>query len=347
MHIRYRLDHPIPLDVRFTVHDITVLLGLSGAGKTTLLKALAGLLPGAGEPFGGLAPQHRPVGYVPQDYGLFPHLKAWENVAFPLPRGSAQRKQAQVLLDRMGVGDLANRYPEDLSGGQQQRVALARALARQPQLLLLDEPTSALDPVTRDDVFGELLMEVRRLALPTLVVTHDPHLAVMADWMAVMADGRIKQEDTPHNIFIAPASADVARLVGVRNLLAGDVIDRTEDIVTIAIGSQPLKAKAGASWRPGMAAGIAIRSEDILLYPIRQAGLSAFHPSLNALPVTLSFVREEGIGLRIGATAPFPLDIHMPKVIFPGWHPGDSAIAVVKPEDIHLLSDIADDRPVS
>lgn len=334
MQIDYRLDRPIPLDLRFEVRGVTAVLGLSGAGKTTLLKALAGLLPATGEPFGGLRPQHRPVGYVPQDYGLFPHLKAWENVAFPLPRGPAGRQRAQALLERMGVGGLGERYPADLSGGQQQRVALARALARQPQLLLLDEPTSALDPATRDDVFGEVLIEVRRLGLPTLVVTHDPHLAIMADWMAVLAEGCVRQEGTPRTVFMRPSSVGIARLVGIRNLLKGTVKDRNGDQVIFSMGGFSLLAQAAPAWQPGMTAYAAIRSEDIGLQECSVSGSLAARP--NVFPLTLADVREEGLGLRIAAGDPLALDIHLPKVGQVFWQAGDPAFALVEPADIHL-----------
>src|SRR5260370_25710084 len=150
MRIDYRIDYPVRVDVVFEVEGFTILLGQSGEGKTALLRALAGLLPAQGEPFGGLPPQHRQVGYLPQGYALFPHLRAWENVAFGLPRGQQRRTQAQDLLSRVGLMELAEHYAPALSGGQQQRVALARALARTPQLLLLDAPSSALDAGTRD-----------------------------------------------------------------------------------------------------------------------------------------------------------------------------------------------------
>jgi molybdate/tungstate transport system ATP-binding protein len=139
------------------------------------------------------------------------------------------------LLTRVGIEALADRYPDALSGGQQQRVALARALAREPQLLLLDEPTSALDPATRDIILAELVAEIRRLGLPTLAVTHDPHLAVVADWMALMVGHRIVQEGTPRQVFGAPVNAEVARLVGFRNLLAGTTVSRTDLWATVTV----------------------------------------------------------------------------------------------------------------
>jgi molybdate/tungstate transport system ATP-binding protein len=201
-----------------------VLLGQSGEGKTTLLRAIAGLLRAQGEPFGGLLPQQRAVGYLPQGYALFPHLRAWENVAFALPRGPQRRTQAQELLARVRLVDVGDHYPSALSGGQQQRVALARALARKPQLLLLDEPSSALDAATRDDIMAELISEMHELGLSTLAVSHDPHLAALADRMAVMSGRRIVQQGTPTEVLSRPGSAAVARLLGYRNLFTARVL---------------------------------------------------------------------------------------------------------------------------
>lgn len=223
MRIDYRIDQPIQLQVSFEVEGFTILLGQSGEGKTTLLRALAGLLPAQGEPFGGLLPQHRAVGYLPQGYALFPYLRAWENVAFALTRGPQRYAQALELLARVGLISVAERYPAALSGGQQQRVALARALARKPQLLLLDEPSSALDAATRDEVMAELISEIHEFGVPALAVSHDPHLAALADRVAVMSGRHIVQQGTPAEVLSRPASAAVARLLGHRNLFTARV----------------------------------------------------------------------------------------------------------------------------
>jgi ABC-type Fe3+/spermidine/putrescine transport system ATPase subunit len=229
MRIDYRVEYPVRLQASFDVEGFTVLLGQSGEGKTTLLRAIAGLLPAQGEPFGGLLPQQRAVGYLPQGYALFPHLRAWENVAFALPRGPQRRTQAQVLLSRVRLVDVGNHYPSALSGGQQQRVALARALARKPQLLLLDEPSSALDAATRDDIMAELISEMQELGLPTLAVSHDPHLAALADRMVVMSGRRIVQQGSPDEVLSRPGSAAVAGLLGYRNLFAARVLGHEID----------------------------------------------------------------------------------------------------------------------
>ena len=233
MRIDYSIDHAVQLEVNFEVEGFTILLGQSGEGKTTLLRAVAGLLPARGEPFGGLLPQQRAVGYLPQGYALFPHLRAWENVAFALPRGPQRRPQALELLARVRLVDVAERYPPALSGGQQQRVALARALARKPQLLLLDEPSSALDAATRDEVMAELISEMHEFGLPALAVSHDPHLAALADRVAVMSGRRIVQQGTPAEVLSRPGSPAVARLLGHRNLFTARVVGHENSSTTL------------------------------------------------------------------------------------------------------------------
>ncbi len=220
MRVDYRIARPIALAAGFDVEGFTVLLGASGEGKSLLLRAIAGLIPAQGEPFDGLPPQHRAVGYLPQGHALFPHLNAWQNVAFALA-GPRRRDEALQWLERVGLAELAERLPAQLSGGQQQRVALARALARKPQLLLLDEPTSALDPVTRDDVLAELIAEVHAAGIPALAVSHDPALAAVADRLVLLHQRRIVQAGTPAEVHAQPASAAVARLLGLRNVFRG------------------------------------------------------------------------------------------------------------------------------
>ena len=222
MLIDYRIDHPVALSASFEVEGFTVLLGASGEGKSLLLRAIAGLLPARGEPFDGLPPQQRAVGYLPQGHALFPHLNAWQNVAFTL-RGADRRRRAIEWLERVGLAVLAERRPAQLSGGQQQRVALARALARRPQLLLLDEPTSALDPATRDDVLAELIAEVHAAGIPALAVSHDPALAAVADRLVLMHDRRIVQAGSPMEVHAQPSSGAVARLLGMRNVFRGRI----------------------------------------------------------------------------------------------------------------------------
>ncbi|GIG23731.1 ABC transporter ATP-binding protein [Cellulomonas chitinilytica] len=224
--------------VRVEPGQVVAVLGPNGAGKSTLLSAVAGLTPvSAGrilldgqvlddaESGAFLDAPHRPVGFVFQNYRLFPHLSVRDNVAFsPRARGagrSQSRAAAEQWLDRLGLAELSDRRPSDLSGGQAQRVALARALAGEPTLLLLDEPLSALDARTRLDVQAELRRHLSSFAGPSLVVTHDPLEALLlADRLMVLEDGRVVQEGTPAEVARRPATEYVAKLVGL-NLYTG------------------------------------------------------------------------------------------------------------------------------
>ncbi|MCK9188619.1 ABC transporter ATP-binding protein [Acidithiobacillus sp.] len=335
MEIRYLLEKPVTLDIQMGVRDFTVLLGHSGEGKTMLLKAIAGLIPARGHPFGDLAAEQRPIGYLPQGYALFPHLRAWENVAFPLPRGAGRRAQAMDLLTRVGLVDLAERYPAALSGGQRQRVALARALARRPKLLLLDEPTSALDMATRDEILDELIREVHEFGVPVLAVSHDPHLAMRADHMAVLLDGRVAQEGSPRAVFARPATTGVARLLGFRNFLAGRIeeIERAGMVVAGAKADWRLRTGLQHGMRPGMAVTVAIRSEDIV--PDHTPDGSA----PNALKLRVLSLREEGVALRVRMEGALSLDMLLPRLQCEGRSlaPGTELWVQVVPEHVHVM----------
>ncbi len=253
------LTRPVAVRARFTVQGFTALLGASGAGKSSLLKALAGLLPAAGTPFAGLPAERRPVGYLPQAAALFPHLSVWRNVAYGLDGArDARRAAALAWLDRLGLGDLADRSPHQLSGGQQQRVALLRALARRPALLLLDEPTSALDAANREASLAEVRGQLRALNIPALVATHEPMLAAQADRVAVLHGGRIVQEGPPAALFAAPADPDAAALLGWRNVFAATVLGDDGHGGLLAAWEQAgcmLRLPA----RPGLGVGRAVR----------------------------------------------------------------------------------------
>ena len=236
-----RVDRgPFTLDATLTVPPGTVLalLGPNGAGKSTALRALAGLVPLDGGSIGlagrwldrpadgtFTAVADREVGMVFQDYLLFPHLGALDNIAFG-PRAAGipkvrARRLAYEWLDRMGLADHAHSRPAELSGGQAQRVALARALITSPRLLLLDEPLSALDAGTRMQVRSDLRQHLADYGGSTVVVTHDPLDAmVLADQLVVLEHGRVVQQGRPGEVARAPRTDYVARLVGL-NLYRG------------------------------------------------------------------------------------------------------------------------------
>jgi molybdate transport system ATP-binding protein len=234
----------LEVDIAVASGELVVLLGPNGAGKTTLLRALAGLVPLRGgrveldgvvlEDVGArerVPTERRPIGFVFQDYLLFPHLSAMENVAFGLrargvPRAQA-RSRAGAWLERVGLGDRARSRPRSLSGGQAQRVALARAMVSDPRLLLLDEPLAALDAATRSEVRRDLRRHLASFDGTRLLVTHDPLEAMtMADRLVVLEQGRVTQTGTPAEVSGQPRSRYIAELVGM-NLLSGHAIGHT------------------------------------------------------------------------------------------------------------------------
>ena len=218
--------------------EILALLGPSGCGKSTLLRLVAGLeaiqrgsiaiggRPVSAAPGLNLPPERRDVGFLFQDYALFPHLSAADNVGFGLQHlaEAERRKRVGEVLERVGVSALAGAYPHTLSGGQQQRIALARALAPSPGMLLLDEPLSGLDARLRHGLADTLLAVLRETRTTAVVVTHDPEEAMyVADRIGVMRDGRLMQFGAPAAVYDHPENSFVANFLSDSNRLTGTV----------------------------------------------------------------------------------------------------------------------------
>jgi len=226
--------------------ELVTLLGPSGCGKTTLLKLVGGYLaPASGRiairdrDVTTLPPENRNAGMVFQNYALFPHLSARDNIAFGLdarrlPRPERDRK-VNAMLERIGLTSAeAARRPDALSGGQQQRVALARALVIEPDVLLLDEPFANLDRHLRDQLRGELRSLQRETGVATILVTHDQEEALaISDRLGVMQAGTILQMGTPHEVYRRPRTPVVARFLGTANLFDGKLAGRANGLVMI------------------------------------------------------------------------------------------------------------------
>jgi iron(III) transport system ATP-binding protein len=256
--------------------EILALLGPSGCGKTTFLRLVAGFeraesgtIELAGRPVVGdrlfVAPERRRVGFVFQDYALFPHLSVTGNVGFGVDRESRAERVASTL-SLVGLGGLGDRYPHELSGGQQQRVALARALAPGPAIVLLDEPFSNLDADLRERVRGEVRSILRTTGTSSVFVTHDQEEAFdIADRIAVMNDGRIEQLGRPEEIYHTPETRFVADFVGDADFLPAEV---TADELVTELGAYPMN---GVDVEPGPVE-IMLRPEDIRLVRTRDRG---------------------------------------------------------------------------
>jgi molybdopterin-binding protein len=276
--------HLRQIDLEITAGEYFVILGPTGAGKTVLLETIAGLhqprdgsILIGGEDVTTLPPERRGLGFVYQDYALFPHLDVAENVAFGLRLHRMSRAAVTERVAEMSrllaIDHLFHRRPDTLSGGEQQRVALARALVVQPRLLLLDEPLGALDPETRESLQRELARLHRELGTTTIHVTHDFEEAIaLGERIAVLNDGQVVQVGPPEAIFRRPATEFVARFVGVRNVLRGEVqpghdpLFRCEGLEIAVVTN--LAGPAHASIRP----------EDILLSrePLRSSARNCF-----------------------------------------------------------------------
>ena len=230
-------------------NDLVVLFGPSGCGKSMTLRTIAGLTrPDRGvirigdtvvfnsDEHIDIEPQHRGVGYVVQDLALFPHMSAYDNIAFSLNRWKRDGRHARVmsLLETLDLLGLEDRRPGQLSGGQQQRVALARALAAEPRLLLLDEPFTGLDQELRTVLRREVVQLRRRLGLTAVFVTHDlPEVYALAERVVVMDGGVVLQQGTLGDVMRRPASKRVAELTEVRNIIPGEVVAFAEGVSVV------------------------------------------------------------------------------------------------------------------
>ncbi len=260
--------------------EIACLLGPSGCGKTTLLRLVAGLtslqsgrisLDGnvVAEPARGIEapPEKRNVGFMFQDYALFPHLDIFHNITFGVSRPSPEKlAEIQRAMIQMDIVELTNAYPHTLSGGQQQRVALLRALAPAPRLLLLDEPFSGLDINLRTQVREDMLGLIKQTGVTTLMVTHDPQEAMyMADYILFMREGRVEQSGSPREMYQFPATEFAARFIGQTNILQGIILSPSYDEVMTTIGPVPCLSMRDLEF--GTDAFISIRPESFEIDP--------------------------------------------------------------------------------
>jgi putrescine transport system ATP-binding protein len=266
-------------DVSLTVYkgEIFGLLGGSGCGKSTLLRIMAGFeKPTKGKIFlenqdiTNLPPYQRPINMMFQSYALFPHLSVWENVAFGLKRDGLPKDEIAARVDAMltlaQLNKYAQRKPHQLSGGQQQRVALVRSLAKQPKLLLLDEPLGALDKKLRETTQLELVNIIEKVGVTCVLVTHDQEEAMtMCSRIAVMSEGYFQQIGAPDEIYETPNSRSVADFIGNVNMFEGKVVVDEPDHVVVKCDECTHYVGHGITGNLGMAVGVALRPEKIIL----------------------------------------------------------------------------------
>ena len=323
------------VDLEIRTGEVHCLLGPSGSGKSTLLRLVAGLehlqsgsirigdreVAGHGR---HIKPEDRAVGFVFQDYALFPHLNVLKNVVFGMPKAdpASRRGSALRLLEQVGMADYASAMPHTLSGGQQQRVALARALARQPEIMLLDEPFSGLDSRLREEVRDVTLGILQQTNVATLMVTHDPREAMVAgDRISLIREGRIVQSGTPEEVYHRSTSAEVAETFGPINRISGTVEHGGVD--------SPL-GRMSTDLPEGLAVELLIRPESLHLEPLG--------PEDNAKQVAaevISTTEEAGVQ-SVGLSIEGRLKLQALALAQSPWQVGDQIAVSLDPQEVMI-----------
>lgn len=334
---------------------VVVLFGPSGSGKTTVLRLVAGLetLQGGGIRYGDetwslpgriqTSPQQRGIGYLVQDYALFPHLSVAGNIAYGLGRLPRPRRRERTLevARRLGIERLLERRPRELSGGEKQRVALARTVAPWPRILMLDEPFAALDVPTREEVRGWVGRVIRDLGVPAIVVTHDWIDALtLGDRMIVMSEGRILQQGTPREVLTRPVDREVARIAGVDTIVPGELAGRDHGAASLDVGRCQVRAvdpggDATAFW-------VCIRGEDVTLET--GSPQSTTTSARNRLEGSVAEVSQRGPLVRVTVDVGFPLVslVTREAALDLDLRGGRRVTSVFKASVVHL---VARDRP--
>ena len=337
--VRYGNNRAVE-NVSLTVNggEFVSLLGPSGCGKTTLLRLIAGFLrPDDGRilcddrDITAQAPYERRFGVVFQNYALFPHMTAAENVGYGLkvakvPRSEMGTRVSRVL-DKVGLSHVGERYPAQLSGGMQQRVALARALVIEPAILLLDEPLSALDKNMREEMQVELRLLQQNVGVTTVFVIHDQEEALtLSDRVAVMQGGRILQVGPPRDVYMHPQSQFVSTFLGTTNLLPGRVRTVSNDRVDVAVEGHFLTATGQAA--VGSDVTVAVRPEHVMISS-DAAGIPGTVQDVlfQGHRLIVIFVTREGKEVRAFAPASFSLSR------------GQAAYATWTPDSARILAD--------
>ncbi len=310
------------IDMTIGSGEFFSLLGASGCGKTTLLRMLAGFeSPTAGEIYiddvsmAEVAPHHRPTNMVFQNYAIFPHLDVRRNIAYGLRVLRLSKAEVERRVDEMleivklpGFGE---RRSNELSGGQRQRVALARALIKRPKVLLLDEPLGALDKKLREEMQLELRDLQQSLGITFIFVTHDQEEAMtLSDRIAVMANGKVLQTDTPEKLYEAPSSREVGAFIGTMNFLRGRIAALEPEAIVVEAGAAGTFRVAGSG--RGRAVGdpvlVGIRPEKLSVSETRPAeGANAIRGRYATMSYfgdrSHYFVEVEGLDQRISVAS--------------------------------------------
>ncbi|MFP4655253.1 MAG: ATP-binding cassette domain-containing protein [Methanohalobium sp.] len=320
-----------------------VLLGPTGAGKTLVLELMAGFYqPDEGNiSFNGkyiddLPPEKRNIGFVYQNYSLFPHMNVEKNIGFGARmRGIKDAKKVREIAEYLNISHILHRNPITLSGGEQQRVALARALIINPDILLLDEPLSALDPRTQDET-RKILKKVHDDTGVTVVhVTHDQTEArVLADRIGIMMDGRLMQKGAPDEIFNKPSDNKVADFVGVENIFKGTVITNNEGVISLDVDGSSIYAIS--DYEVGETVYGCLRPENVTISktPAKSSARNTFKATVVEMELMGVLLRiklkiSQGFMINSLITRQSATDLDL--------KPGDGVIVSFKATSIHII----------
>jgi molybdate transport system ATP-binding protein len=353
----------------------TVLFGPSGAGKTTVLRCIAGLdIPQRGvirfndtlwldtDKNYSLPAQNRKIGYLFQEHALFPHLTVQENIIYNLSGLSKTEKTRKLkdMLHLFKIEEIKDRKPVKLSGGEKQRVALARTLIREPRMLLLDEPFSSLDIPTRERLRREIRAMLKDFKIPVILVTHDRIEAItLGDRMAVMSNGAIQQVGSVHEVFSRPVNPDVAKVVGMENVMSGKIVGNKDGLLLVRVGIPtqsvgtsrelvavaPATAAQGFSLELGEDVVVCIRAEEIILElaPVgfKQGKGSPLQSSArNRLSAKVTGISQEGVMVRVFLDCGFPLVALITRLSCNelSLSEGSDVLVSIKAPSIHIMS---------
>jgi molybdate transport system ATP-binding protein len=346
--------HALTVDVTMKVSGgVTVLFGSSGAGKTSILRAIAGVVtPDEGRISLGekvffdsiagisLPMQQRRIGYVFQNHTLFPHMTAEQNALYGAKADSRRlaRERVRALFEMLAIRNTADRFPHQLSGGEQQRIALARALATDPMLMLMDEPLSAVDVATRSRLLEEISAIQKQSGIPFLYVTHNPSEAVrLGDNMLVIDQGKVVQEGAPLEIFNAPKTAPVARVIGTENVFVGKIArHHSEDGIT-EVDTGPVRIEIPYNGMPiGSRVTVGVRSEDIIISRERLTQTSARNVLAGTIRSIITdldkveIIANCGIDLKVSVTRAAVRELHL--------EVGSKIYLLIKARAVHVLA---------
>ena len=333
------------IDLSLSRGEHLFVIGPSGSGKTLLLETIAGIHGDAsgkilimGRDMAGLLPEERGLSLMYQDYSLFPHLTVTENIGFGLMIRGVPKSETATIVDnlvaRFGITPLRDRYPASLSGGEKQRVALARALATSPVLLLLDEPFAAIDPMLKSQFIDELGRIRRERDLTILQVSHSrEEVYALADRVAVMIDGRVRQVGTCDEVFRSPASREVAIFTGYENILEGVVTSDDRRIHLLVAGGIRIGIPQGTP--PGTRMVACIRAADVVLTPEGSHGTGGLRIADGVVASTRN--DEHGVSVTVDCGVPIISWFSHREMEQHQWRLGQEVGVLLPSQSVHLF----------